>query len=228
MPTCHMCNDQGKPGGCPRCGLTQRNITPKIQQLNFEAVSDIIPVHYQGVMWKLPSQEGLPLKFQQYDLSLEKVYNKFLEGTIPTFSVFIAAPPKSDKTVFAYSCMQTALISKFTVAPLLSTGDWRRLLKVSQMNPFYKLYNRYKWDELIATDVVFLYIDHSDDRYDDIPLLKSIFDARSMFNLPTFVISDYKLTDLVPKWNSNVYTMIYNSDSNRDYLRYPVILHRFE
>lgn len=227
MPSCHYCNDEGKPGGCPRCGLTQRS-APKINQLNFESVSDIIPVPYQRVDWTMPDNADLPLKFKQFDESLDKVYNKFLTGTVPPFSMFIAAPPKYGKNLFAYSCMKTALAQKFSVAPLLSTGDWRRLHKTSQLNPFYKLYNRYRWDQLVATDVVFISIDHSEDKYDDIPLLKSIMDARALFNFPTFIISDYKLTTLVPKWNSDLYTMIYNTDEHRDYLRYPVILHRFD
>ena len=90
------------------------------------------------------------------------------------------------------------------------------------------MYGKYRWDTLIGTDVVFMFVDHSDDHFDDIPLIKSILDARAAFNLPTFVISDYKLTDLVPKWKSDMYTMIHNPNDKRDYLRYPVVLHRFD
>lgn len=227
MPTCHLCGDQGKIGGCSRCGLTPRAATG-VKLLNLEVPTDIIPNVYQGVMWEKPNPDGLSNKFKQFDDSLEKVYNMFLSGRIPSFSMFISAPPKSGKNSFAYSCMQTALAQKFSVAPLLSTSDWRRLYRVSQMNPFYKLFGKYQWDTLAAKDVVFLFVDHSDEHNDDIPLLKSIMDTRAAFSLPTFIISDYRINDLVPKWNAKVYTMIYNPDERRDYLRYPVILHRFE
>lgn len=224
---CHVCNNEGKLGGCPKCGLTPRKVL-NMRLTNMDTPTDIIPTVYQGVIWEKPVDDKLPQQFKEFDNALEKVGNQFLQGRIPQFSMFIAAPPKSGKNVFAYTCMQTSLAQKFTVAPLLSTSDWRRLLKVSQMNPFYKLYGKYQWDTLITMDVLFLFVDHSDDHRDDIPLLKSIMDARASFNLSTFILSDYKLTELVPAWNSHVYTMIYNADSKRDYLRYPVILHRFE
>lgn len=224
---CHFCNDEGKAGGCPRCGLTPRK-SAGLKIMNLEIPTDIIPNVYQGRMWERPVGDDIPLKFSQFDESLEKVYNQFLSGKIPQFSMFIASPPKTGKNTFAYSCMQTAIAQKFTVAPLLSTGDWRRVLKVSQMNPFYKLYGKYQWDDLVSRDVVFLFVDYSDDHNDDIPLLKSILDARAAFDKPTFIISDYRLNDLVPHWRKQNYLMIYSSDSKRDYLRYPVIIHRFD
>lgn len=228
MIKCHVCNDEGKEGGCPRCGLMPRAVNAK-RVLQLQVPVDIIPIHYQGTLWTKPEPtEDMPLRFKQFDESLEKVYNKFLKGEIPNFSMFIAAPPKSGKNLFAYSCMQTAITQRFSVAPLLSTADWRRLYKISQINPFYKLFNKYKWDDLASKDVVFLYVDHSDEHNDDIPLLKSILDTRSSFGFPTFIISDYRLNDLVPKWKKESYTMIYNSSEQRDYNRYPVILHRFE
>ena len=223
---CYVCNSQGKEGGCPKCGLTPRAVN-QIQVMKLDVGSDIIPKAYHGKMWEKPVGTDLPAQFKEVDVSMEKVYNSFLKGKIPSFSLFLASPPKTGKNTFAYSCMQTALAQNFSVAPLLSTSDWRRLLKVSQMNPFYKLYGRYQWDKLICTDVVFMFVDHSDDHHDDIPLLKSVMDARAAFDLSTFIISDYKLTDLVPSWNSEVYTTIYNPDTQRDYLRYPFILHRF-
>lgn len=223
---CHFCNNEGKEGGCPRCGLTPRS-SNTVKLLNLEVPTELIPTVYQGVVWEKPEGGDIPLRLQQYDDALEKVYNQFLSGRIPAFSMFIGAPPKSGKNKFAYCCMQTALAQRFTVAPLLSTGDWRRLQKVSQMNPFYKLYGKYQWDNLIALDVVFMFVDHSDERFDEIPLLKSVLDARAAFGLSTFIISDYKLNDLVPRYDKESYSAIYNPSDKRDYLRYPVVMHRF-
>ncbi len=223
---CHLCNSEGMEGGCPRCGRTPRSVNA-VKMLNLEVPTDLIPQPYQGCVWEKPDVEGTPLRFQKFDQDLEKVYNYFLSGRIPAFSMFIAAPPKSDKNKFAYCCMQTALAQRFSVAPLLSTSDWRRLQKISQMNPFYKLYNKYQWDGLISLDVVFMFVDHSDERFDEIPLLKSVLDARAAFGLSTFIISDYKLTDLVPRYDKESYSAIYNVSDKRDYLRYPVVIHRF-
>lgn len=223
---CHRCNNEGTKEGCPRCGRTLRSAVA-VKTLNLEIPTDLIPQPYQGIVWEKPNPEGLPLHIQEFDRSLEKVYNYFLSGRIPSFSLFLGAPPKSDKNKFAYCCMQTSLAQRFSVAPLLSTSDWRRLQKISQMNPFYKLYGKYQWDTLISLDVVFMFVDHSDERFDEIPLMKSVLDSRAAFGLPTFIISDYKLTDLVPRYDKETYSAIYNPSDQRDYLRYPVIIHRF-
>lgn len=223
---CHWCNNEGKIGGCPNCGRTPRSVVSE-NLMYVDLPIDIIPKHYQGKMWEKPEQTpDMPLKAQQFDNTLEKVCNIFLQGNIPNFSMYIAAPPKSGKNLFAYTCMQTCLLQHFSVAPLMSTSDWRRLHKVSQLNPFYKFYGKYKWDELIAYDVIFLFVDHTDDKYDEIPLLKSILDARAALGLPTFIISDYSLTSLVPRWNLKSYSIIYNPNGDRDYLRYPVVISR--
>lgn len=225
---CHTCGGLGKAGGCPKCGLTPRGqVVAKTMQLDIPA--DIIPVTYQGKLWEKPiATEQVIMKFRDFDDKLEKVLQEFLAGRIPKFSMFIASPAKGNKHSFAYSCMQTALVQRYSVAPMLSTSDWRRLYRVSQVNPFYKLYDHYKWDDLISMDVVFLSVDHSEDRYDVISLLKDVLDTRANFNRPTFVISDFRLTELVPQWNQQSYGIIYNPNPQRDFFRYPVVLQRFE
>lgn len=223
---CHFCNNEGKPDGCPRCGRTLQ-MASAVKLLSMDIPTDLVPEPYQGKTWEPPTGDDIPLHFKQFDSALQKVYDYFLSGKIPKFSLFLGAPPKTGKNQFAYCCMQTAIAQKFSVAPLLSTSDWRRLQRVSQMNPFYKLYGKYQWDTLIAMDVVFMFVDHSDERFDEIPLLKSVLDSRAAFGLSTFIISDYKLNDLVPKFHSEAYSSIYNPSDKRDMLRYPVVIHRF-
>lgn len=225
---CHTCGNLGKEGGCPRCGLTTRQLV-QATTMQLDIPADVIPITYQGKIWEKPATtKDTPLKFAEFDNKLERVINEFLSGRIPRFSMFIGAPAKYGKHAFAYSCLQTAFAQRFSIAPLLSTSDWRRLYRVSQMNPFYRLYENYTWDGLILKDVVFIAVDHSDDRYDVISLLRDILDARAGFNKPTFIVSDYKLTELVPKWGDAAYMDIYNPDPSRDLLRYPVVLNRFE
>ena len=224
---CHVCGGLGKEGGCPKCGLTPR-ARAAVKTMHLDVPVDVIPVTYQGKLWSHVTEEGASLVFKDFDEKLERVSQEFLAGRVPKFSMFIGAPAKYGKHAFAYSCMQTALVQSFSVAPLFTTSDWRRLYRVSQMNPFYKMYDKYKWDDLIAKDVVFLSVDHSDDRYDVIGLLKDILDTRATFGRPTFILSDYKLVELVPQWGKESYNSIYNPDPSRDFYRYPVIIHRFE
>lgn len=223
---CHTCGGIGKEGGCPKCGLTPRKVAA-VHTMKLDTPLDLIPTVYQGKLWEHTTEEGAPLGCREFDSNLEKVHSEFLRGKIPAFSLFIGAPPKYGKRAFAYACMQAALVQTYSVAPLLSTSDWRRLYRVSQMNPFYKLYDKYKWDDLVSKDVVFLSVDHSDDRYDVIGLLKDILDTRAAFSKPTFILSDFKLEDLVPRWGSDSYGVIYNADPHSDRMRYPIIIHRF-
>jgi len=223
---CHTCGGFGREGGCPKCGLTPRTSTvSKVSTMSIPA--DVIPIPYQGKLWEKPENSEDSLKFQGFDEDLEKVLRMFLEGVIPRFSMFISSPPKYGKHKFAYSCMQTALAQQFSVAPLMLTSDWQRLYKVSQINPMYKMFGKYQWDKLITMDVVFIAVDHSDDRFDVVRLIKDILDARAGFGRPTFFISDYKLEELVPQWGGDIYSMIYNPDSDRDFNRYPVVSQRF-
>lgn len=222
---CVVCGGFGKEGGCPRCGSSPHTFAIE-ERKKLNVPLDLIPQPYQGLLWEKPESTS-SLVFNDFDDKLERVHKEFLSGRLPKFSMFIASPPKGNKHVFAYSCMQSAVVQQFTIAPLLRTSDWRRLYKISQMNPFYKLYEKYTWDSLIVKDVLFLSVDHSDDRFDVITLLKDILDIRAGFCKPTFIISDYKLNSLVPRWGDSSYGTIYNPDTKRDYYRYPVVLHRF-
>ena len=219
---CHVCGNKGKPGGCPACGRKEGQFV----KLTLNAPIEMIPIQYQGKTWESPT-EGSQVS-RQFNEKLEKVLTLFQKGDVPKFSMFIGSPAKEGKHLFAYSCMQSALMAGYSSAPLFTTSDWRRLYRVSQTNPMYKLYGQYQWDHLVKMDVVFLSVDHSSDRYDCIALLKDIYDTRAAFNLPTFVISDFKLNELVPGWDKKQYSLIYNPDPNRDTLRYPVVLHNFE
>ena len=228
MGVCHVCGDLGKDGGCSRCGLTPRaHVSVKSVQLDMPV--DLIPISYQGKIWEKPvATKDTPLRFAEFDSKLERVLKEFLAGRIPPFSMFIGAPAKYGKHSFAYSCLQTAAVQRYTIAPLFSVSDWRRLYRVSQMNPFYKLYETYTWDNLITRDVVFMYVDHSEERYDCLSMMRDILDTRAGFGKPTFIVSDFNLTDLVPRWGDTSYTDIYNPDPSRDMRRYPVVLNRFQ
>lgn len=227
VSVCHTCGGLGKKDGCPKCGKTVEGAV-LVKTMQLDLAVDVIPLPYQGKLWTppdpIPNQSA---KWTDFDTKLSRVHNEFLNGRIPKFSLMACAPSKYGKRKFAYSCMQTAAVQGFRVAPLLVASDWRRLYKVSQMNPFYRLYDKYKWDELVAMDIVFVSVDYSEERFDCIDILKNILDTRAGFSKPTFILSDSPLASLSSQWGKDSYNAIYNADPDRDYLRYPVILHRF-
>lgn len=223
---CHACGNFGIEGGCPRCGKTPKTVAgAKILTLN--APVEFIPVHYQGKLWEPPANDVTQASLTFYG-SLSRVHDEFLKGNVPAFSMYVSSNAKGGKHEFAYSCMQTAMAQGFSATPLLSASDWRRLYRVSITNPYYKLYDQFTWDDLIRRDVAFMFIDHSDERFDVISLLKDVMDSRAAFGKPTFIISDYKLNTLNKRWGTSTYGMIYNPDPSRDTLRFPVVLHYFK
>lgn len=223
---CTKCYDKGKPGGCPKCGKDSSKSKENITFFK-EVDTLIIPTRYKGISWTKPDSAENNL-FSNFDNDLEKIHKKFMAGKSIKFSLFIAAPQNYDKLTFAYSCMQASLMHKKVVAPLLSTSDIRRLMRVSQISPFFKLYQSWTYDAVMSADILFVTVTHIDDnRNNDIMLLHELYDTRARLDLPTFVISDYALESLVPKWESKIYSVLIGDGKNVDYLRYPRILQRF-
>ncbi len=223
---CTRCYDKGKLGGCPKCG---KDSTESQEQIIFSKEVDtiLIPTKYKGVSWTKPEKAENNL-FSNFDNDLEKIHKKFMVGKPIKFSLFLAAPQNYDKLTFAYSCMQASLMHKKVVAPLLSTSDIRRLMRISQISPFFKLYQSWTYDAVMSADILFVTVTHIDDnRNNDIMLLHELYDTRARLDLPTIVISDYALESLVPKWESKIYSVLIGDGKNVDLLRYPRILQRF-
>ncbi len=224
---CTRCYDLGTPDGCPKCGKLSSSNKNKIV-FSSDIDNSIIPTKYQGVVWTRPDEVKNKL-FYDFDSDLDKIHKKFLSGANLKLSLFIAAPQKYDKLTFAYSCMQAGLMNKFRVAPLLSTSDIRRLMCISQISPFFKLYKSWTYDLVMSADILFVTITHIDNnRHDDIMLLHELYDTRARLDLPTIVISDYTLESMVPKWDSKIYSVLVDIGKNADLLRYPRILQRFD
>lgn len=222
---CPVCYDMGKKDGCPRCGKSL------VKNLDLDKVSiafnpSLIPESYQGHYWNPPVSEDFVMA--DFYKKLDKIHSIYLSAKPLPYSLFLAGPPKIGKLDFAYSALQASIAQGRTTAPLMSTSEWRRLYKIAQINPFYKMYGKYYWDDLICADVVIITVDYSDDHNDDITLMKDIYDIRARQNLSTTIISDFKLEDLVPRWNSSAYNLIYSSNPKCDRKRYPLIIHCFK
>ena len=101
-------------------------------------------------------------------------------------------------------------------------------MRISQISPFFKLYQSWTYDAVMSADILFVTVTHIDDnRNNDIMLLHELYDTRARLDLPTIVISDYALESLVPKWESKIYSVLIGDGKNVDLLRYPRILQRF-
>lgn len=222
---CTKCYGKGKPGGCPKCGIDssktimeQTNEVPAAIQL-----SDLIPTAYKGVCWKKDENET-NLSVKNVAQSMEKIYSICANGKIPSFSAFISGPLRLNKELFVFSCMQELIVRDFKIVPFISTIEMRRIIRTSQYNPRYKFMAKWTYDEIIASDLLFITVTHlTEDRHSDLTLIQEVLDIRSRMDKPTIFISDYRLESLVSRFDTKEYLMIYNIDKNRDKLKFPFI-----
>jgi len=220
---CPECYGEGMVGGCPRCGTVER--VDVVVNQNMPLLDGIIPQAYQNSVWMMPkfTEKTDPGVVKFYD-NLNKCHELCLNGVVPPYSIYLSDEPKSDKFSFLYSCMQALLLAGIKVSPLLSTADIRRLLVSSQLNPRYKLYDRWTYNYIMGMELLVVSVTHLQDRFDDITVLRELLDTRSRLDLVTWCISDYRLESLAPRWDSDVYLTIYNLEPGRDLKKFPVIL----
>ena len=146
-------------------------------------------------------------------------------GKLPNFSAFICGPMRLNKELFVYSCLQTLLVKGFKVAPFLSTIEMRRIIRASQYNPRYKFLNAWSYDDVISADILFITVTHlTEDRHSDISLIQEVLDTRSRLDRPSVFVSNYPLESLVSRYDTGEYLSIFNTDKNRDKLKYPYIV----
>ena len=201
--------------------------------------SYVIPSNYQGVFWnkrklendnteKLPERFDIPGKandrlFVRFLDQLTKIDNIFKLNGVPDKSIYIIAPPGYSKTIFAYSCMQYALASGYSVAPMIDTIELKRLLILSAEKLDYKLYGKISYDDYITKDVVFITVTHTYYRYDAYSVLEELIGRRARLGLSTFIISRYSLETLY-KWDKfNTIDSLKESVS-KDSRKYPAVV----
>lgn len=227
---CTKCFGLGLPSGCPKCGIDSNLKTISLDSTDESnlplqiQLTELVPDAYKGRYWS-PNTDSPNIKFKKVQDIMLRVYQLCSSGRIPGFSLFISGSQKLEKELFVYSCMQQLLIHNFSVVPFMSTLELRRVMRVTQYNPKYKFLDKWTYDKIISSDVLFLTVTHlSEDRHTDISLLQEVLDTRSRLNKPTIIVSDYSLESMVSYYGSKEYLLIFNTDSTRDTLRYPFIV----
>lgn len=246
---CFTCGGSGLVGKvCPECGHLEKGIKRREEiQLKAKEIKvtentgefSTIPDVYEGVFWqrnrlekdhleKLPEKFGIEgtgndRMFEHWVNQLSKLDAIFSTGKIPNKSVYVVAPPGYGKTVFAYSCMQYALASGFSVAPMIDTVELKRLLLLAAENLDYKLYGKFSYDDWVGSDVVWVTVTHTYYRYQAYTALEELINRRARLGLSTFVVSRYSI-DTLYKWDKfGSLDSLKNSES-RDGRKYPAVL----
>ena len=230
---------------CPECGREPKVVSLNLDKKNnadelvrkFDGVA--IPNYYHGIFWskeqlqaahkdKLPSlfdkESNKPddQLFRHYCDQLDKINRIFSDNRIPHKSAIIVAPAGFSKITFAYSCMQRALNAGFTVAPLMDTGEIKRILILASENVHYRINKSMSYEDFIMSDVMFVTVTKLYTKNEAYQIIEELFDRRSRKGLSTIFLSRYELSELSKTDASGNFNAI-ELDS-RDGFKYPAVI----
>lgn len=219
---------------CPECGLKPHSMNldrkpEEAKQLVVASKKCKIPAEYMGLEW---SKERLcrahldrehDQLFQRYASQLEKIHDIFVAGRIPSKSAIIVAPPQHSKVIFAYSCMQFALMNGLSVAPLFDSQEVKRLLVLAAERPTESVLG-IGYDEYVESDIVFITITKTTYRNGAYQVIQEMLDKRSRKGLPTFFISRYNIATLSAWDSSKSFGYIVDRNNTENSLKYPAII----
>lgn len=233
MGMCYNCGDEGLPGGCPVCGKDSKKLNvPQKKKERFikNASFKQIPNEYIGVVWSEQilrdnhpdlSNNGY---FDNYCKILTRLHDSFLEGRIPASSVFISAPSKFSKNIFAYSCMQQSLNHGIEVSPFIDTVELKRLLTLCGDRPDWKLYGYIDYEKYITSPVCFCTVSKLDAHREAYTVISELMARRTRLGLPTFIISKFSLAEISRNCIDPNYSGMVDELGSENALKFPTII----
>lgn len=232
---CYKCGNNGfLDQVCPVCGREPQRISLNLEENkdNSEFIKQVsvagIPPMYQGVFWddsilkESKAGKETDFAFQRYVEQLAKINDTFAKGLIPQKSAIIIAPAGFSKMIFAYSCLQRALQSGFSIAPILDTVEIKRLLTLAGDNPSYSI-GDVTYDKYIMADVLFATVTKLPAHEWAYQALQELIDRRARKGLSTFILSRYSLAEISKRDYSNQFSVIATATSS-DTMKYPAVI----
>lgn len=236
---CYLCGGKGFDDKvCPSCGHEMRKKAIDFTKIDTESfVQETkalnIPEQYNGVTWEgeilrhFKTEDQNNSAFDKYISQLDKIHSMFVAGTMPKKSAIIISPAGYSKRVFAYSCMQRALLHGWKVAQIIDTMDLKRLLVLSADKPGYKLFGNIDYDEYIMSDICFIEVTRLPQHAYAAPVIQEVLDKRGRLGKSTFILSDFSLDELSKYDSSRSFSAIKNQGIVDNY-KYPAIIPFFK
>lgn len=232
---CFVCGNAGFPDQvCPSCGRA-----PTKKSMNFEFKDNTefvkridlygVPPAYRGIIWdsdvlrRDKKELCNDYAFDRFVKNLEKINSLFDSGLLTNKSAIIIAPAGYSKMTFSYSCIQRALNSGFSVAPMLDTVELKRLLFLASEKPQYKLYGKIDYDSYIMSDICFVTVTKSQQRAWAYEIIQELLDLRARKGLGTFILSRFEISEISQRDKSNSFDALAASNTHDDY-KYPAII----
>lgn len=222
---------------CPECNRQYKvdnefNLEVLVKQDNkfLNTIKNLeIPKEYHGITWDRTvldndkSEDKSIRAYKGFVEQLDRVHRMFENGLIPPKSALVIAPIGYSKVTWAYSCMQQAVASGFSVAPLLDTVELKRLFILSSDKPNFKMFGL-TYEDYIEKDICFVTVTKSEYVGNSWQTILDILDKRSRKGLPTFIISRYGV-DAISKWDyDGQFKVLLEQGGFRNSLKYPAII----
>lgn len=202
---CSRCNNRGLNEACPKCGkiknsLLTTNSEEEVRLLNKKSDFALIPEFYrtrefrESTFWEYHTEPAVSSS-NYYDSPATYVRNvlefqeTFKKGLPTNRSHLIFSPTTYGKWILTYSCMQYALKYDFSVAPLLDTLEWARLLISGSTNSDFKLMGRLSYDSLIDKQIMFVKVTNTYMYSDSHQVIRELLSIRSRLGLNTHFVS---------------------------------------
>jgi hypothetical protein len=236
---CFSCGNMGKKGSpCPECGkqsdslVLETEVTQDVSNILPELESLVIPNYYWGVswnsslLWQDHQDKSNDISFQKFVGSVERLHTIFVNNRLPTSSIIIASKPRFSKTVLAYSCIQYALKSGYSVSPILDTAEVKRLIVLASENPKYKPMG-IEYEQYVNSDVVFITVQKDEYRRFCSQTILSIIDKRSRRGKSTIILSSYRLDDLCDGDKTGEFVNLFSDNFQDNRSKIPALIKYF-
>lgn len=233
-PKCYRCRDKGEVGGCPKCGKIKGKADKVVKEQLIKQDYDkmYIPKDYKGKVWRREVLDASKAelcrekKYLAFTEQLEKIHSMFLNGQVVNKSAIIVAPRTFSKMTWAYSCMQLAYKHGYKIFPIMDTAQMKRFVTIELERPNNNSFDifKYKYEDLLMADVVFMTVSHGVSRYSAYETIDNIIDERSRMDKPTIVLSRYSCSEFCRFDTYKRFSSIIDKSGKEIGKRYPVFV----
>ena len=211
--TCATCGGIGMnlaaDTACPECHYERGQVISLTKQDIVELVPVLgelhVPRNYIGTCWSsdifwaghgdLRGNKLVELVISQ----MEKIHSLFASGDLLNRSLLLLAPAQYGKMTFGFSCMQYAVKSGYSVAPLLDTSEIKRLLVLSSEQPTQRAVS-IDYESYISADLCIFTVQKNEYRRNAYSTILDLLDKRSRRGLSTIGLSRYSMAEL-SRWD---------------------------
>lgn len=227
---CLLCRDNGKIGGCPKCGKEYALLGNDKIKTPIGVIRDLgVPKHYLKEKWNsviLRQDHEVYIDdadFDNYVNQLDACINILKEGRLPVMSALVTSPIGYGKTTWAYNCILEANSHNFTTVPLVDTGQLRRMFLTASENPSWvNKFANHNYNDYLYADLLIACVSNGPEFIYAYETIVNIVTIRSRLEKPTIFLSNYSANELMKEDKRRQLYKLLSGGTNVDPYRYLV------